>query len=132
MPTINLPLDLSRGPVFPVRISCSGRLIKTYAMLSISSYSSRIASSLCEELGCLSLGLSRPKLFQRSSCPTPSHQINTEIMVGGLGRPIQRYDLPSMYVVQSSLPDPVGLVIGLQIIHQGILVCSRQGFSFSL
>jgi hypothetical protein len=52
--------------------------------------------------------------------------------MGGLGHPISRFNIPNMYVVQSTLPGHVGLLIGLQVIHRGILTVSRQGFSFSL
>ncbi|MES9925969.1 MAG: hypothetical protein ABW152_17960 [Candidatus Thiodiazotropha endolucinida] len=133
MPSITREIDLSRGITLPIRIKGLRRTIRTTAALSLSSFECQISSTLAHRLGLIDLGYSYPTVYNgQSRIPLVIHQVDIEIIIGGMGRPIYSHPLHNLKVVENELNHGIGFVLGLQILQRGIFTLNAQTFSFSL
>ncbi|MEW8049284.1 MAG: hypothetical protein AB2792_01845 [Candidatus Thiodiazotropha sp.] len=81
----------------------------------------------------MDLGYTRPLLYDGSSrIPLIFHQVDVEIIIGGLGRPIYSHPIPKLKVFKNELDHEIGIVFGLKMMQRGIFTLNAQTFSFSL
>ncbi|MBV2125757.1 MAG: hypothetical protein KUF75_11440 [Candidatus Thiodiazotropha sp. (ex Ctena orbiculata)] len=133
MPSITREIDLSRGITLPIRIKGLRRTIRTTAALSLSSFECQISSTLAHRLGLIELGFTYPTVYNgQSEVPLIVHQIDIEIILGGLGRPVYQHPINNLKVVRNELNHGIGIVLGLQLLQRGIFTLNSQTFSFSL
>ncbi|MCU7878333.1 MAG: hypothetical protein KZQ84_16315 [Candidatus Thiodiazotropha sp. (ex Lucinoma borealis)] len=84
-------------------------------------------------MGLLNLGYTDPIIYTgEQQKPLLVHQVDLEIIVGGMGRPIYGHPIVGLKVVENELDHGIGIVLGLQLMQRGIFTLNAQTFSFSL
>ncbi|MCU7842161.1 MAG: hypothetical protein KZQ94_22670 [Candidatus Thiodiazotropha sp. (ex Troendleina suluensis)] len=133
MPSITRKIDLSKGITLPIRVKGPEKTIRTTAAFSLSAFESQISSALARRLSLLGLGYTHPLFYEGlSRIPLIFYQVDVEIIVGGMGRPIYLHPIPQLKVIKNELDFGIGLVFGLQLMQRGIFTLNAQTFSFSL
>lgn len=132
MPCITLPIDLSVGPVFPVRLRAEhgGRDLRTRAMLSTSSADSLISPDLAKKLGSIPVGITDLALPHRVITNVPFHVLTLKITTGLLGNKSVNYKIKRVVLLESDRDKGVGVILGMDFIALGMLTITASSATF--